>query len=537
MEDTASCGSRTPVSGQVETPKQRQKRFERFNEVLQRLRELKKVSEATISDFEDELWAHFERLPLRYAIDLDVDRAEDVLMHKSLLKEAENSATASPVIEVRLVEFLSDGIQGQSAHINFTGKVDPHSSGYSMKESIHPGPTFAKKSPYLKLVHEASRYVQDKDIKINCSLPRCRLMQEITISTVDQQKLFTRLTCLLSEVGLNIDEAHAFSTTDGYCLDVFYVDCQPYGEAEQIKKVLLEEMSKIEKYPWLKDHAKHPVGGLQYTKKKSLSNHSWEIDANLLKFERKLTLGSYGDLYKGTFCGQDVAIKVLRTEYLNENMQREFNQEVDILRKIQHNNIVKFIGACTKPSNLCIVTEFMAGGSMYDLLHKQKCGLELPFLLGVAIHVSNGMSYLHQKNIIHRDLKAANLLLDEKGVVKVADFGVARVQTQGVMTAETGTYRWMAPEVIEHRPYDHKADVFSFGILLWELLTGKLPYENLTPLQAAIGVVQKELRPVIPSDTHPKLVELLERCWQRDPSLRPEFSEIRLLLLDLAKGS
>jgi serine/threonine protein kinase len=76
--------------------------------------------------------------------------------------------------------------------------------------------------------------------------------------------------------------------------------------------------------------------------------------------------------------------------------------------------------------------------------------------------------------------------------VKVADFGVARVQAQsGVMTAETGTYRWMAPEVIEHKPYDRKADVFSFAIVLWELLTGKIPYENLTPLQAAVGVVQK----------------------------------------------
>jgi serine/threonine protein kinase len=102
------------------------------------------------------------------------------------------------------------------------------------------------------------------------------------------------------------------------------------------------------------------------------------------------------------------------------------------------------------------------------------------------------MSYLHQNNIIHRDLKAANLLMDENEVVKVADFGVARVKAQtGVMTAETGTYRWMAPEVIEHKPYDHKADVFSYGIVLWELLTGKLPYEYMTPLQAAVGVVQK----------------------------------------------
>ncbi|KAF5766727.1 putative dual-specificity kinase TKL-Pl-4 family [Helianthus annuus] len=96
-------------------------------------------------------------------------------------------------------------------------------------------------------------------------------------------------------------------------------------------------------------------------------------------------------------------------------------------------------------------------------------------------------------------------------VVKVADFRVARVQTESrVMTAETGTYRWMAPEVIEHKPYDHIADVFSFAIVLWELLTGEVPYSYLTPLQAAVGVVQQGLRPTIPKQTHPKQAELLE---------------------------
>ncbi|XP_010451039.1 PREDICTED: serine/threonine-protein kinase STY17-like [Camelina sativa] len=94
------------------------------------------------------------------------------------------------------------------------------------------------------------------------------------------------------------------------------------------------------------------------------------------------------------------------------------------------------------------------------------------------------------------------------------------------MTAETGTYRWMAPEVIEHKPYDHRADVFSYAIVLWELLTGELPYAYLTPLQAAVGVVQKGLRPKIPKQTHPKLTELLEKCWQQDPAQRPDFAEI-----------
>ncbi|RWW12634.1 hypothetical protein GW17_00023691 [Ensete ventricosum] len=188
----------------------------------------------------------------------------------------------------------------------------------------------------------------------------------------------------------------------------------------------------------------------------------------------------------------------------------------------------------------------MSGGSVYDFLHKQKGVFKLPALLRVAIDVSKGMNYLHQNNIIHRDLKAANLLMDENEakliylflwqVVKVADFGVARVKAEsGVMTAETGTYRWMAPEVIEHKPYDHKADVFSFAIVMWELLTAKLPYEYLTPLQAAVGVVQKGLRPTIPKNTHPKLAELLEKCWQQDPAVRPDFSEILETLQLIAK--
>ncbi|VVB04668.1 unnamed protein product [Arabis nemorensis] len=131
----------------------------------------------------------------------------------------------------------------------------------------------------------------------------------------------------------------------------------------------------------------------------------------------------------------------------------------------------------------------MARGSIYDFLHKQKGVFKLQSLLKVALDVSKGMNYLHQNNIIHRDLKTANLLMDEHEVVKVADFGVARVQTQsGVMTAEIGTYRWMAPE---------------------------------------------GLRPQIPKQTHPKLTELLEKCWQQDPAQRPNFAEIIEMLTQL----
>lgn len=344
---------------------------------------------------------------------------------------------------------------------------------------------------------------------------------------------------MLSEIGLNIQEAHAFSTVDGYSLDVFVVNNWEPEDTERLRSMLVKEIPKIEK------NAVYPVAEQDQRGIRLVSSHMnvpadsidvWEIDAHRLLFERKIATGSSGDLYKGTFCSQDVAIKVLRGEHLDDKLQSEFVQEVSIMRKVRHKNVVQFIGSCTRPPSLCIVTEFMSGGSMYDFLHKQKGSLNLQSLLRVAIDVSKGMHCLNQNHIIHRDLKSANILMDENGVVKVADFGVARVQDQtGVMTAETGTYRWMAPEVIEHKPYDHKADVFSFGIVLWELLTGKLPYEQLSPLQAAVGVVQQGLRPSIPSHSHPKLVGLLKRCWQRDPFLRPEFSEILELLQQLER--
>ncbi|CAK9142793.1 unnamed protein product [Ilex paraguariensis] len=206
----------------------------------------------------------------------------------------------------------------------------------------------------------------------------------------------------------------------------------------------------------------------------------WEINASLLKFHNKVASGSFGDLFKGTYCSQEVAIKVLKPERVNFDMLKEFSQEVFIMRSVRlhaHSCDSCMMRALLFDGHVSVLTEFMSKGSVYNFLHKERGVFTLPTLLKVAIDVSKGMNYLHQNNIIHRDLKTANLLMDENEVVKVADFGVARVQAQtGVMTAETGTYRWMAPEIIEHKPYDHRADVFSFGIVLWELLTGEVSF-------------------------------------------------------------
>ncbi|XP_008466447.2 serine/threonine-protein kinase STY46-like isoform X2 [Cucumis melo] len=534
MDDTESCSSRAVDDFSAQTWRQKQK-VGVYDEVLRRLR-LSHEAETSLPGFEDELWAHFHRLPTRYAMDVNVERAQDVLMHKNLLYMARDPDTR-PAIDVRLVQVHSSPGRnfGKSVNWSLKEKVDQERfSGYDSNQRHHPPPAFGS-STRVEYGFETSQ-LHDIDQRGTFSWP----MHEITISTIDKPKLLSQLTSLLSEIGLNIQEAHAFSTTDGFSLDVFVVDGWIIEDTKQLKDILAEEISKIQKRhppftPCIFHTEKQDRFGVKFTTKyvniPRDEVDAWEIDASLLVFEKKIASGSLSDLYKGTFCGQDVAIKLLKNENLNETVRREFVQEIHIMRKLRHKNVVQFIGASTRPPSFFIVTEYMSGGSIHDFLHQQKGVLSFPSLLRVAIDVSKGMDYLHQKNIIHRDLKAANLLMDEYGVVKVADFGVARVLAQsGVMTAETGTYRWMAPEVIEHKPYDHKADVYSFGIVLWELLTGQLPYNNLTPLQAAIGVVQKGLRPKIPRHAHPMIVDLLEKCWLQDPSLRPEFSEITRLL-------
>uniref|UniRef100_A0ACD5TBT3 Uncharacterized protein n=1 Tax=Avena sativa TaxID=4498 RepID=A0ACD5TBT3_AVESA len=520
------------------------RRLEVYNEVLARLRADAAGSAEISPAFQDALWAHFHRLPARYALDVNAERAEDVVTHQRLLEEARDPQRR-PALAVRVVQVsrIIDGDVDDSFH----PEMQMAASDHLPSQMVHPPPAFGSSSNLEVLALEAN----ESDV---CSTTNnddnsvhlvTRPMHEIAFASTDKPKLLSQLTCLLGELGLDIQEAHAFSTIDGYSLDVFVVTGWRLGGTKQLQEKLLEKFRRIEAQAWpISSSSPLSLEGLQVgenvpctsVKIPTDGGDVWEIDLKLLKFGNKVASGSNGDLYRGSYCSQDVAIKVVRPERISADMYRDFAQEVYIMRKVRHKNVVQFIGACTRHPNLYIITDFMSGGSVYDYLHKKNSSFKLPEILRMATDISKGMNYLHQNNIIHRDLKTANLLMDENKVVKVADFGVARVKDQsGVMTAETGTYRWMAPEVIEHKPYDHKADVFSFGIVIWELLTGKIPYDYLTPLQAAIGVVQKGIRPTIPKDTHPKLTELLQKCWHKDSVERPDFIQILEILERLSK--
>lgn len=279
---------------------------------------------------------------------------------------------------------------------------------------------------------------------------------------------------------------------------------------------------------------RYPTDGLE-------GYDEWTIDLRKLNMGPPFAQGAFGKLYKGTYNCEDVAVKILeRPEDNTEKAQileQQFTQEVKMLATLRHQNVVRFIGACKKPMVWCIVTEYAKGGSVRQSLAKrQNRPVPLKVAVKQALDVARGMEYLQSLGFIHRDLKSDNLLIATDKSIKIADFGVARIEVQMEgMTPETGTYRWMAPEMIQHRPYNFKVDVYSFGIVLWELITGMLPFQNMTAVQAAFAVVNKGVRPDIPQDCPPALAEIMSRCWDANPAVRPTFGEV-VRMLEEAQG-
>ncbi|GLT33201.1 hypothetical protein SLA2020_078060 [Shorea laevis] len=270
----------------------------------------------------------------------------------------------------------------------------------------------------------------------------------------------------------------------------------------------------------------------------------WLVDPKLLFVGPKIGEGSHAKVYKGKYKNQNVAIKVVRRGETPEEIARRearFAREVAMLSRVQHKNLVKFIGACKEPM-MVIVTELLVGGTLRKyLLNMRPRSLDLPVAIGFALDIARAMECLHSHGIIHRDLKPENLILTaDHRTVKLADFGLAREESlTEMMTAETGTYRWMAPELYstvtlrhgEKKHYNHKVDAYSFAIVLWELIHNKLPFEGMSNLQAAYAAAFKNVRPS--ADDLPKdLASIVTSCWQEDPNSRPNFTQIIQLLLN-----
>lgn len=261
-----------------------------------------------------------------------------------------------------------------------------------------------------------------------------------------------------------------------------------------------------------------------------------------LTLKERIGAGSFGTVHLAEWNGCDVAVKILMEQDLHGERFKEFLQEVAIMKRLRHPNIVLFMGAVTEPPNLSIVTEYLSRGSLYRLLHTPcaRDALDERRRLGMAFDVAKGMNYLHKHNppIVHRDLKSPNLLVDRKYTVKVCDFGLSRLKANTFLSSKSaaGTPEWMAPEVLRDEPSNEKSDVYSFGVILWELATLQQPWGNLNPAQVVAAVGFKGKRLEIPVGISPQIAAIIKSCWANKPWKRPSFSSIMESLRTLIRS-
>lgn len=257
-------------------------------------------------------------------------------------------------------------------------------------------------------------------------------------------------------------------------------------------------------------------------------DRSDELERSEIKLIKKIGTGCFGEVYYGCYKGEvNVAIKTLKQGTMSP---QAFLDEAVIMRKCRHSNLVPLYGVCSQEEPLLIVTEFMCNGSLLEYLRNNPEGksLKLFDLMDMASQIAYGMKYLEDMKLIHRDLAARNILVGENKVVKVADFGLARVIEDSEYTARQGAkfpIKWTAPEAAMYGKFSIKSDVWSYGILLYELVThGQIPYAGMHNKEV-IEQVQRGYRIPRPTncDCPEEVYRKMRECWHSDPDKRPTF--------------
>uniref|UniRef100_M4E220 non-specific serine/threonine protein kinase n=1 Tax=Brassica campestris TaxID=3711 RepID=M4E220_BRACM len=265
-----------------------------------------------------------------------------------------------------------------------------------------------------------------------------------------------------------------------------------------------------------------------------LPYQEWDIDFSELTVGTRVGIGFFGEVFRGVWNGTDVAIKLFLEQDLTAENMEDFCNEISILRQVVIHvfAVVLFLGACTKPPRLSMITEYMELGSLYYLIHMsgQKKKLSWHRRLRMLRDICRGLMCIHRMKVVHRDLKSANCLVDKHWTVKICDFGLSRIMTDENMkdTSSAGTPERMAPELIRQEPFTEKCDIFSLGVIMWELSTLRKPWEGVPPEKVIFAVAHERSRLEIPDGP---LSKLIADCWA-EPQERPNCEEILRGLLD-----
>ncbi|XP_057655914.1 tyrosine-protein kinase Abl isoform X3 [Diorhabda carinulata] len=266
----------------------------------------------------------------------------------------------------------------------------------------------------------------------------------------------------------------------------------------------------------------------------------WEITRTDIVMKHKLGGGQYGDVYEAMWkrYNMTVAVKTLKEDTM---ALKDFLEEAAIMKEMKHPNLVQLMGVCTREPPFYIITEFMSKGNLLDYLRNgNKDQINAIVLMYIATQIASGMNYLESRCFIHRDLAARNCLVGENHLVKVADFGLARLMRDDTYTAHAGAkfpIKWTAPEGLAYNKFSTKSDVWAFGILLWEIATyGMSPYPGVD-LTDVYHMLEKGYRMECPPGCPPKIYELMRQCWQWHANDRPTFKEIHHALENMFQES
>ncbi|KAI8889246.1 kinase-like protein [Backusella circina FSU 941] len=259
-----------------------------------------------------------------------------------------------------------------------------------------------------------------------------------------------------------------------------------------------------------------------------------EIHYHELVYGEKIGSGGFKDCFKGKSTSEPVAIGELRLTQFNDFDLAEVKHEINVLKQLRHENVIKFIGVCTHPNHLCIVTEICTKGDLFDVIRKYprpSFAQQVMYMYDIAL----GVSYLHTRrpSIIHRDLKSMNILISEDDRAKINDFGLARIRPKAntLIHTQCGTPNWQAPEFWSSNP-SYTEKVYACGLIFWEILTWGAygyPYQNMTEHALYIAVKQHDIRPPISKLTsiYPRnLLVLIMEMWETDPALRPSMNHV-----------
>ncbi|XP_041954888.1 protein-tyrosine kinase 6 [Alosa sapidissima] len=258
----------------------------------------------------------------------------------------------------------------------------------------------------------------------------------------------------------------------------------------------------------------------------------WELPKAEFTLEEQLGSGYFSEVYRGKWKGVvNVAIKVLKKNDALDH--REFHLETQILKRLRHKHLISLFAICTDAMPFYIITELMAKGNLLHFLRDPEGqSMDLLSLTNMAIQVSDGMAYLESENSIHRDLAARNVLVGEGNICKVADFGLARVIKEPFYVSDDKKipYKWCAPEAISHGRFSNKSDVWSFGILLFEIFSyGGSPYPTYATHEI-FQLISSGYRLPCPSKCPRHIYDIMLMCWSDSPEERPDFKELRSLL-------